>query len=300
METYAVPVLFALLGLAVGSASTHIAEATLARRQMAAPRCPYCTAAYHPLQWSATAALVAGQRRCKTCGRAFRLPRLLAELFLAACWAILVAKYGLTPRVVLAMAALVPQAMILVTDLEAKLVPNLIMLPSLGAMVVLGTLFGPATPYLDATRWWQVLAGATVGFVIFRILVWVGVALFGEGALGEGDITLSAYVGAVVGFPLVLEALVLAFGLGGVGALLVLLLRRGQLRTAIPYGPFIILGCAVTLIWGGRDSDLVPGVVRRCRGYARSLPMKRAPHCGALSLPGNAGRQVPPPRLELG
>lgn len=249
--TYGLMVLVALLGWAVGAATAIVAEAALARRRLVAPRCPYCTAVFHPLQWSAVLALISGQRRCRTCGKAFRTPRLLAEIFVAVCWTLLVARFGLTPRVALAMAALVPQAMILVTDLEAKLVPNVIMLPSLATMLVLGSLFGPAAPFLDAPRWWQTLAGVAVGFAIFRVLVWVGVAAFGEGALGEGDITLSTYVGAVVGFPLVLEALILAFGFGGVGAFLVLLLRRGKLRTAIPYGPFIVLGCAVTLIWGG-------------------------------------------------
>ena len=248
--TAGLTVLVSLLGWAVGAVSAHIAEAALARRRLTVPRCPYCTATYRPLQWSAVLALISGQRRCGNCGNAFRTPRLLAELFLMVCWTLLVVRFGLTPRVVLAMVTLMPQAMILVTDLEAKLVPNAIMLPSLAAMLVLGSLFGPAAPFLEVIRWWQSLAGAAVGFAIFRVLVWVGVAVFGEGALGEGDITLSTYVGAVVGFPLVLEALVLAFGFGGVGAFLVLLSRRGRLRTAIPYGPFIVLGCAVTLIWG--------------------------------------------------
>lgn len=248
--TVGLSVLFALSGFLVGSVAGHVAEAALVRRRLAAPRCPYCTTPYRPYQWSATVALVSGQWRCRICRRPARLPRLLGELFLAVAWAILVARSGLTPRVLLAMVALVPLAMILVTDLEAKLVPNAIMLPSLGAMVILGTIFGPGVPFLSEVRWWHSLVGAAVGYAIFRVLVWIGVALFGEGALGEGDVTLSTYVGAAVGFPLVLEALVLAFAFGGVGALAILLLRRGQLRTAIPYGPFIIMGCAVAMIWG--------------------------------------------------
>ena len=251
MPPLALPIIVALVGLVAGSAIVHIAEAALVKRRLTNPRCPYCTEAYTRVQWSAALAILAGRGRCRACGRFLRVSRVIGEVFLAVSWALLVARFGVTPRVLLAMLTLIPQAMILVTDLEAKLVPNRVMLPSLGAMLVLGTLFGPALPFLEAATWWSTLAGAFVGFAVFRVLVWIGVALFGEGALGEGDITLSAYVGAVVGFPLVLEALVLAFGFGGIGAFLVLLLQRGKLRTAIPYGPFIILGCAVTLIWGG-------------------------------------------------
>jgi leader peptidase (prepilin peptidase)/N-methyltransferase len=178
------------------------------------------------------------------------VPRLLGELFVAVSWGLIAWRFGLRPRSLFAMAALIPQAMILVTDLEVKLVPNRIMLPAIAAMLVLGTAFGPALPAVQGWRWWQTLAGAGIGFAVFRLLVWIGVAIFGEGALGEGDITLAAYCGAVVGFPLVFESLVLAFVLGGVGAFLVILTRRGKFGTAIPYGPYIILGCAAAQIWG--------------------------------------------------
>ncbi len=250
MFAIAPALIFALLGLAIGSVVVHVAEAALAKRSLSAPHCPYCTQAYAPIQRSAALALLTGHWRCRACGRPLRLPRLLGEVFLAATWGLLAGRYGLDARSLLAMAALIPQAMVLVTDIEAKLIPNRIILPALAAMVVVGTLVGPAVPFLQPGQWWSTLAGAGVGFVVFRLLVWLGVAIFGEGALGEGDITLATYVGAVVGFPLIFEALLLAFILGGLGALVVLLVRRGTLRTTMPYGPFIILGCAATLIWG--------------------------------------------------
>jgi prepilin signal peptidase PulO-like enzyme (type II secretory pathway) len=245
-----IAILFGILGLILGTAAVHLAEAALAKRQLTSPYCSFCAAPLAPVQWNATLSLITGQARCRSCDRFLRIPRLLGELFPAVAWALIAARFGLRPRALLAMAALIPLVMILVTDLEVKLVPNRIMLPAIVAMLVVGTAVGPALPGLQAWRWWQTLAGAATGFAVFRVLVWIGVAIFGEGALGEGDITLAAYCGAVVGFPLVVESLVLAFALGGVGALLILISRRGRLDTAIPYGPYIILGCALTQIWG--------------------------------------------------
>jgi leader peptidase (prepilin peptidase) / N-methyltransferase len=238
-----------LVGVAVGTVAGYLGEAALARRRVMVS-CPYCTSPYSPLQWSALVAVVTGQGSCGECSRFLRVPRLFGELFLALTWGLLIGRYGVTPRTLLALVATFPLAIILVTDLEAKLIPNRVMLPSLLAMVVIGTLLGPAVPPLSGWTWWTTLAGAAIGFATFRLLVWVGVALFGEGALGEGDITLAAYVGAVVGFPLIIESLLLAFVFGGIGAMGVLLLRRGKLGTAIPYGPYIILGCATTLLFG--------------------------------------------------
>jgi leader peptidase (prepilin peptidase) / N-methyltransferase len=238
-----------LLGLAFGALAAYLGEAALARRRVMVA-CPYCTAPYSTMQWSALVAVLTGHGRCAACGHLLRAPRLFGELFLALTWGLLIASYGVTPRTLLAMVALFPQAIIIVTDLEAKLIPNRIMLPSIAGMLVIGTLFGPAVPPMGFWHGWSTLAGAAIGFATFRFLVWLGVALFGEGALGEGDITLAAYVGAVVGFPLIIQSLLLAFAFGGIGAALVLIFRRGQLGTAIPYGPFIILGCVTTLLFG--------------------------------------------------
>ncbi len=244
------PLLVALVGLIVGVLTTHLAEALMTRRPLSRPRCAYCTAPSPPDQWSTAFAVVAGQWQCHACGAGLRWPRLAGELFVAVTWGLFVAIYGLHPRVIYALLTMLPLAMIMVTDLETRTIPNRIILPAIGVMAIAGALWGPAMPAIGRERWWIALAGGLIGFVILQVLVYVGTTLLGDGALGEGDITLATYVGLVVGFPWILEALVLTFLFGGVGATLVLLTRRGGWRTAIPYGPFIILGCAVTQLWG--------------------------------------------------
>ena len=248
-------IIFVLLGLLAGITASHLAEALMTGRRPAKPACPYCSAPYSPIQWSATLALLTGKRRCGQCNKPFRWPRLAGELFTALTWGLLVGMQGLDGRIVFSMLAVIPLTMILVTDLEVKRVPNVIILPSIGAMLVLSAIFGPAMPTFSTWAWWYGPAGALLAFVVLRVLVWLGVAVFGPGALGEGDITLATYTGAVVGFPLIIVALVLTILFGGVGAFGVLVAKRGSLRTAIPYGPYIILGCAVTMLWGPQILD---------------------------------------------
>ncbi|HOU14255.1 MAG TPA: A24 family peptidase [Anaerolineae bacterium] len=240
----------ALFGLVVGTLAVHTAEAVMAQRQLGKPLCAFCSTPYAPLQWSATLALVTGRGHCRACGKFFRLPRLIGELFTALSWGLLVGLNGLTPRVVFAMLAVIPLTMIMVTDLEAKRVPNAIMLPAIGVIFVVGTIFGPPLPTLKTWEWWYVPAGGALAFIVLRLFVTLGVAVFGPGAMGEGDITLATYTGAVVGFPLIIISLLLMIAFGGIGALGVVIARKGSLKTAIPYGPFIILGCVVTLLWG--------------------------------------------------
>lgn len=242
--------LFVIFGLLAGTIASHVAEALMTGRRLAKPICPYCSTSYTPLQWSATLALAIGKRCCAQCGKPFRWPRLAGELFTALTWGLLAGMNGVDARVVFSMLTILPLTMILVTDLEAKRVPNVIILPAIGAILILSVIFGPALPTITAWTWWYGPAGALTAFIVLRIFVSFGVAVFGPGAMGEGDITLATYTGAVVGFPLIIVALLLTIVFGGIGAFGVLATKRGSLRTAIPYGPFIILGCAVAMLWG--------------------------------------------------
>ena len=244
-----IPLLAFLLGLLVAVPAVHLAEAAMTHRRAGKPRCPYCRAPLPPRQWSATLAFLTGQPRCPTCGKPLRWQRLIGEVGLAATWALIAHRFGLTPRSLAAMLAVLPLWMITVTDLESRLIPNRVILPALALIALPATLWGPPVPGLEGWRWWQGPVGALLGFVAMWVLATLGQLLVGEGALGAGDVKLAAYVGFVVGYPLIIELLIVAFVLGGLGGILLLLTRRGNLRSAMPYGPYIVLGTLAVLLY---------------------------------------------------
>lgn len=150
--------------------------------------------------------------------------------------------------------------LVLVTDIEHRLIQHAVMLPAI-LLALLGAFLDPA---FDSPR--RALLGAVIG-LLATLVLYVAGALFGwwmgrkrgrplrEAAFGFGDVTLTTFIGLVVGAPEVLFALligVLSAGLFSAGYLLVrgLLQRRYTLFTAIPYGPFLILGGATMLYWG--------------------------------------------------
>jgi leader peptidase (prepilin peptidase)/N-methyltransferase len=97
------------------------------------------------------------------------------------------------------------------------------------------------------------LLGALFGFLVSRRR---GRPLQ-EVVFGAGDVKLAAFIGLAVGFPQVVFALVLGILLGGVAALGVLLQqvlvqRRYSAFTAMPYGPFLVVGAWV-MLWFGRE-----------------------------------------------
>lgn len=71
-----------------------------------------------------------------------------------------------------------------------------------------------------------------------------------SGALGRGDVRLAGLLGMVLGFVSlwhVLWGTALAFALGGLAAIAVLLRGSGELQTRIPFGPPMIAGAAAAL-----------------------------------------------------
>lgn len=132
-------------------------------------------------------------------------------------------------------------ALILVTDLEHRLILHIVTVPSIALALIATSL--AASPA-------RALLGAAVGFVVFLVIYLIGGLAYGAGAMGFGDVTLATLIGAAVGFPNVVLALLSGILAGGVITLLLLLTRMRRLRSKVPYGPFLLVGAVVTLLWG--------------------------------------------------
>lgn len=136
-------------------------------------------------------------------------------------------------------------------DLEHKRLPDAIVLPSLGVIVVL--LAGAAILDADWGRLISTLGGAA-GLFAFYLLV----ALVYPRGIGGGDVKLAPLVGAVLGFVAWSAVAVGAFAgflLGAVVGLLLIAARRATRKSGIPFGPFMLLGSWVGILWGQPLTD---------------------------------------------
>ena len=68
--------------------------------------------------------------------------------------------------------------------------------------------------------------------------------------MGPGDVKLAFVVGMMTGFPWVLQALTIGIVFGGLAAALLLLTGTVKPRQYMPYAPYLVLGCIVTLLYG--------------------------------------------------
>jgi prepilin signal peptidase PulO-like enzyme (type II secretory pathway) len=139
--------------------------------------------------------------------------------------------------------------LIIVTDLEHKLIFDVVTIPAAVIALLTSMLVTPEENNIKLA-----VVGAIAGYAIFFLLYWVAQLIYGpgRGALGAGDVKLAMLMGAMLGFHRIFFALMLGILLGGIFSLLLLLSRRVNRDTALPYGQYLALGAIVMLIWGAQ------------------------------------------------
>lgn len=132
------------------------------------------------------------------------------------------------------------------TDLEHRLIPNVVVLPGTVLMLALRTIDDPSVEWI--------LAALVAGGVLFLVV------LVYPSGMGMGDVKLAAFIGAGLGIDAVV-AMFLGFFAAFVPALL-LLVRHGSSarKRMIPLGPFLALGGVVALFAGDAILDWYTGI----------------------------------------
>ena len=80
--------------------------------------------------------------------------------------------------------------------------------------------------------------------------------------MGGGDVKMLAMIGAFLGWKLMVLTLVLSSILGSVVGVLVLAIRRGGMKYALPYGTFLSLAALVASLFGNQILDWYFGFYR--------------------------------------
>ncbi|QQR55207.1 prepilin peptidase [Candidatus Peregrinibacteria bacterium] len=68
--------------------------------------------------------------------------------------------------------------------------------------------------------------------------------------LGSGDIEIGLFMGALLGFPHILVGIFSSYLLGSFLSLILLATKKASGQTALPLGPFLMLGTVLSFVWG--------------------------------------------------
>ena len=232
-------------GLLIGSFLNVVIHRLPREESLVTPRsrCPACQTPIRPWDNVPVVSFLLLRGRCRTCRQpiSWRYP---AVETLTGCLFILTVKtFGVTLETLFLLIFLSSLVAISFIDLDHQVIPNVITLPGI-PLGLLGGLVVGEPPILD--RLIGTLAGA--GF-LYLVLLYGG-ALYGQDAMGEGDLNLIALVGAFLGWRAVVVTILLACLIGSVVGLPLIAFRRLGRRQHIPFGPFLSMGAVIALFCG--------------------------------------------------
>ncbi len=176
-----------------------------------------------------------------------RTVRRVAAITTAVVFGALALRFGLSWTLPALLAFAACATVLSIVDLAEKRLPNAVVFPALGAVAVL------LVPATWATGNWMSLVWALVGaaamFAVYLLL-----ALISPASMGMGDVKLALVIGLLLGWfglSAWLVGLLAAFVVGGVIAIVALLLKRVTLRGSIPFGPSMLVGALIAVMLVG-------------------------------------------------
>jgi leader peptidase (prepilin peptidase) / N-methyltransferase len=128
---------------------------------------------------------------------------------------------------------------IFVADIKYQIIPDSMVMAGLVGSVMWVWFSVPQDQY-----WIHIVSG--VGSVLLFVSLWLFTKKRG---IGLGDVKLSPVLGVLLGYPEIILALYIAFLTGAFVGVILILGGKKSLKSKIAFGPFLVLGTAVIIIF---------------------------------------------------
>ncbi|MFC2056289.1 prepilin peptidase [Chloroflexota bacterium] len=255
---------FTLLGLFVGSFINVCIDRLPQGQSIIHPasHCSTCSRKLSVLELVPLFSYIWLRGRCRYCRAPIPLRLPIVEGTTALLFTIIYWKFGLGFELGISLIYASLLTIIFVVDLENQLVLDKISYPSM-ALAFAFSFFWPGISEVGALGGGIInqavspVAGEAVGQAVlslvggaFGLLAMALPFIIYRRGMGMGDVKLGALVGLMVGYPLVIVAILLSWISGGLVAGILLALKIKGLKDPIPSATFLATSAMVTLLWG--------------------------------------------------
>jgi leader peptidase (prepilin peptidase) / N-methyltransferase len=243
-----------VLGLIIGSFLNVVVWRVPRGGSIAHPpsHCPACGADVRPRDNVPVVSWLLLRGRCRDCATPISARYPLVELGTALVFVVLAARIGLEPELPAFLYLGAIGVALALIDLDVKRLPNTIVLPS---YVVAAVLLGAAAVFgHDWDSYLRAGLGMAALYAFYFALAWIYPA-----GMGFGDVKLAGVLGAYLGWlgwAEVVTGTFLGFLFGGVVGLVLMAVGKAGRKSKVPFGPFMLAGAFVAILWGGALADL--------------------------------------------
>ena len=237
---------FAAFGLCIGSFLNVVIHRLPRGTSVVTPpsRCPGCN---YQLQWSDNVPVLSWvflRGRCRKCRAPISIRYPIVEILTMLMFLLHLWLFGWSALMIVRVAFATALIALFAIDLEHHLLPNAITLPGIVVGLIVSLVLPPG------------IVDSILGTLLGGGVLWViGEAYYrysGQEGMGGGDVKMLAMIGAFLGWKLVLVTLVLSSIGGSLIGVLVIAIKRGGMKHALPYGTFLALGALAASLVGDR------------------------------------------------
>ena len=198
--------------------------------------CPKCN---HQLAWYDLIPILSYillRGKCRYCGSKISPKYLIVELITAFYFSFSFLMFGYSVFYIESIFFFSILLVISLIDLEFMEIPDFLIIVGIVVEILLVIL---KKSYVSS------FSGMIIPPLIFAIII-----LVSKGGMGGGDFKYSFFIGLTLGFPKIIPWFILSFILGFFPAIYLLLSKKKERKSPIPFGPFMSLSAIIIYMWG--------------------------------------------------
>ena len=130
-----------------------------------------------------------------------------------------------------------------VIDYKKQIIPNRLNL----AMFEIGATITFIYGFSNVAIAIDMLLGMITGVTIFAIIALIGALFYGKDAMGLGDIKFIGALGLYVGFTNIITISMMAFLIGAIFGVILIILKRKKSDEYMSFGPFIVIATFISI-----------------------------------------------------
>ncbi|MEI6602197.1 MAG: prepilin peptidase [Clostridia bacterium] len=244
-----------ILGLVVGSFLNVCIYRIPAGESVVRPpsHCPKCNTQLKSIDLFPVFSWLFLLGKCRYCGCKVSARYAVVELLTGILFLGFFMRFGITMPELPSLLAGITFTAILITiffiDIDHQIIPNglVITATGLGVVAVVLKAFLGFKFFLDQL-WWEHLLGVLPGVVAMLLIMVLGALIYKKEALGMGDVKIFIPIGLFLGWKLAIATLLIAIVVGGIAGVILMITRKAERTSAMPFGPFIVAGALVAML----------------------------------------------------
>lgn len=206
-------------------------------------RCPHCLIPLRLYDNIPIISFILLRGKCRDCGGKISWRYPLVEILTAILTLMLFIKFGLTLKFFIFFLFICVLIVITFIDLDHQIIPDVLTLPGI-------PLFFLAAIFLIRMPWKEALLGLLIGGGILLVIALVYELITKREGMGGGDIKLLAMIGGFLGWKSLLFILLCSSLLGAIVGLTMIIIKKQDMKYAVPFGPFLAAAVVAYIFWG--------------------------------------------------